>query len=318
MAALWGLVTLAGVAALSSAWTGLPVPARLPSAGAVAVTTSYGFALAVRAGGRPLLTGALALLLSGGAVLSGQPVLLSGAAVSTAVLGAVLGIVATVPAVRFPAVVRECLIAALVAAVAALAANGYDAHVAPQRAAYLALGMSLAGALALVYRLGGGLHGLGNRGTIMVATGVGVLAISLAYTEALARWGPPGLVGNIEQTTSHVRAAIGAVPRPIEFLLGFPVLAWGVSTRARRRQGWWAAVFGAAGLSGLATSLLHPSLSLLEAGLSLLYSLVVGLFLGYLVIRADRFLSGARGRRARRAEEAAAHRPEPGRLHALM
>ena len=55
-----------------------------------------------------------------------------------------------------------------------------------------------------------------------------------------------------------------------------------------------------------------------EVGLGTAYSLVAGLLLGYLVIRADSFLSGARGRRARRAEEASAHRPEPGRSHALL
>jgi peptidoglycan/LPS O-acetylase OafA/YrhL len=104
----------------------------------------------------------------------------------------------------------------------------------------------------------------------------------------------------------------------MEFLLGFPVLAWGVYTRARRRQGWWAAVFGAAGLAVVAGSLLDPAVSLPEAGLTVVYSLVLGLLLGYLVIRADRFLSGDRGRRARRAEEAAAHRPEPGRLRPLL
>ena len=53
-------------------------------------------------------------------------------------------------------------------------------------------------------------------------------------------------------------------------------------------------------------------------GLGTAYSLVAGLLLGYLVIRADSFLSGARGRRARRAEEASAHRPEPGRSHPLL
>ncbi len=109
-----------------------------------------------------------------------------------------------------------------------------------------------------------------------------------------------------------------AVPRPMEVLLGFPGLAWSVSTRARRRQGWWAAVFGAAGLAAVAASLLDPTVSLVEAGLSLVYSLVLGLLFGYLVIRADRFLSGARGRRARSEEAAAAHRPEPGRLQALL
>jgi len=48
------------------------------------------------------------------------------------------------------------------------------------------------------------------------------------------------------------------------------------------------------------------------------YSAVAGLLLGYLVIRVDAFLTGTRGRRARRLEAAAAHRPEPGRMHALL
>ena len=55
-----------------------------------------------------------------------------------------------------------------------------------------------------------------------------------------------------------------------------------------------------------------------EAGLTSLYSLVLGLLVGYAVIRADLFLAGARGRRARRLEELAAHRPEPGRLQPLL
>jgi hypothetical protein len=40
--------------------------------------------------------------------------------------------------------------------------------------------------------------------------------------------------------------------------------------------------------------------------------------LGYLVVRVDAFLSGTRGARARRAEEATAHRPEPRRTSALL
>lgn len=315
---MWALFTGAGLLAVVAGWTAVQVPSQVPLVGAVMVSTGYAFALAARAGGRPFIAGALALVLAAGAAATGLPVLLAGAAVTTAVLGAVLGMLATVPAVRFPDAVRECAIAALVAVGAAFAANAYDAQVSLERAGYLTLAMAIAGGLALVYRLGGGLHGLGRRGTIMVASGVALLAVSLAYTEALARWGPPGLVESIAHVTTDLRAMIGAVPRPTEFLLGFPVLAWSVSTRARRRQGWWAAVFGTAGLAVVATSLLNPAFALVEAGLSLLYSLVLGLALGYLLIRADRFLSGARGRRARRAEEASAHRPEPGRVHALM
>ena len=43
-----------------------------------------------------------------------------------------------------------------------------------------------------------------------------------------------------------------------------------------------------------------------------------GLALGYLVIRADAFLTGTRGRRARQLEEQSAHRPEPARLDPLL
>jgi peptidoglycan/LPS O-acetylase OafA/YrhL len=152
----------------------------------------------------------------------------------------------------------------------------------------------------------------------MLAGGLALLAVSLAYSEALSRWGTPEVVGQLTRTTADLRATIGAVPRPIEFLVGYPALAWGVSSRARRRQGWWGTGFGAAGLAVVTVTLLNRELALTEAGLGLVYSLVIGLVLGFLVIRADTFLSGARGRRARRAEEASAHRPEPGRLRPLM
>ena len=314
----WLLLTLAGLAAVVAGWTTVAVPALVPQLGSVVVTASLALGLSVRTGGRPLIAGALALVLAGSAVASGQPVLLAGAAVCTAVLGALLGVMATTPAAGFPVVVRESLVAVAVAVAAAFAANGYDARLSLDRAGYLVLGLSMLGALVLVYRLGAGLTGLGTRGVIMVAGGVGLLAVTLAYTEALSRWGPPGLVGNIEQATDQVRAAIGAMPRPTEFLVGFPVLAWGVFSRARRRQGWWGAGFGAAGLAAVATTLLDPRMSLFEFGLGLFYNLVLGLSLGLLLIRTDIFLSGARGRRARQAEEAAAHRPEPGRLHPLL
>jgi hypothetical protein len=222
----------------------------------------------------------------------------------------------TIPAARVRAVARECLLAALVAMTAAFAANAYDARVSLERAGYLVLGLALLGALALAYRLAAGLHGLGRRGAVMLVSGIGLLAVSLAYTEALSRWGSPELVDSVERTTRDLAHLVGAVPRPTAFVLGIPALAWGVSTRARRRQGWWGTGFGAAGLAVVAASLLDPQVSLVAAGLATAYSLLVGLV--YLVIRADSFLSGARGRRARRMEEASAHRPEPGRTRPLL
>lgn len=314
----WLLLVLAGAAGVASGWTTLVLPSWVPQAGAVAVTSAYALGLTARTGGRPLLFGALALALAAGAVLSGVPVLLSAAAVSTAVLGAVLGVMSTSPAARFPAVIWECLVATLVAVVAGFASEAYDAPLSVARVEYVVLGLTLLGAIAVVYRLGAGLRGLGGRGTVAVLTGVALLAAMLAYSEALARWGSPGLVQGVRQTTADLRATVGAVPRPIEVLLGFPALAWGVSTRARRRQGWWLCAFGAAGLSVVTVSLLNPRVSLTEAGLRLLYGFALGMLVGYLVIRADSFLTGTRGRGARRAESAAAHRPEPGRTHALL
>ncbi len=315
---LWAALTLAGVLAVTVVWTPYAAPAWVPEAGAATLTTTLALALAVRTGGRPVLTGALTAVLAAAAVLTQQPMLLAAAAVSTATIGAVLGVMVTHPAARFVAVARECLLAVLVAVTAAFAANAYDARVSLERAGYLVLGLSLLGSLTLASRLAAGLHGLGRRGAVMLVSGIGLLAVSLAYTEALTRWGSPELVDTVERTTRDIARVVGAVPRPTEFLLGIPALAWGVSTRARRRQGWWGTGFGAAGLAVVATSLLDPEASLVEAGLATAYSLVAGLLLGYLVIRADSFLSGARGRRARRIEEASAHRPEPGRTRPLL
>jgi hypothetical protein len=319
---LWFVAVLAAVAALVGALVVDQLPVTLPfwvaEAGAVTLTTAYTVALGVRTGGRPVIAGLLALVLTVAAVVTAVPVLLAGAAVSTAAVGAVLGVLATKPAARFPGVVREVLIAVAVAAAAALAADGYGARVSLERSGYLALALALLTALVLVFRLGAGFQGLGTRGAVVVVGGLALLAVTLAYTEALSRWGSPGMIEAIDDAIAQLRDAAGAVPRPIEFLLGFPALAWGISTRARRRQGWWACAFGAAGLAGVSTSLLSTDLELREVALSTAYSLVLGLALGYLVIRADTFLSGTRGARARRAEEASAHRPEPARTAPLL
>lgn len=319
---LWRVVWLAAVAAgfvaVALPWAGAEPPEIVPLAGAVALTTLFTHGLAVRTGGRPLLSGGLALVLAGAAAVLQTPVLLAGAAVGTAVVTAVLAVMATTPAAGFPAVIREVSVAALVGVVGAFGVRAYGAEVSLERTAYLAIGFSLLGAITLVYRLGAGLQGLGRRGFVMLVSGVGLLTVTLAYTEALAKWGSPALIASIDGTFETLRDVAGAVPRPIEVLLGFPALAWGVSTRARRRQGWWVCAFGAAGLAVLAVSLLDPGTTLLEEALSVIYSLVLGLLVGYLVIRADLYLTGARGRRARQLEELAAHRPEPGRFQPLL
>jgi len=311
-------VTGLGLAMCVLGWTALDVPSWVPTSGAVMISTSYAVALAVRTGGRPYYSGLLCLVIAVTAVAWQEPILLSGAAVGTAVLSAVLGVMATKPAARFLVVAREVILAALVASVGAFAVEAYQAPVSVDRAGYLALGVALLGAIGLVYRLGAGLHGLGRRGAIAVVSGIALLFVGLAYTEALSRWGAGDLTNGVGDAITSVHDTLGGVPRPTEFLLGFPALAWGVSTRARRRQGWWVCAFGAAGLAVVATSLLDPHIALSEAALVLGYSLVLGLVLGYAVVRADSYLTGNRGRRARKLEEQSAHRPEPERIEALL
>ncbi|MEC9052024.1 MAG: hypothetical protein VX747_06160, partial [Actinomycetota bacterium] len=76
--------------------------------------------------------------------------------------------------------------------------------------------------------------------------------------------------------------------------------------------------FGAAGTVSIANALVDPSVALLESGLSVGYGLLIGLVIGYVVIRVDLALTGSRGRRARRDEQASAVRPEPRRTAALL
>jgi hypothetical protein len=88
--------------------------------------------------------------------------------------------------------------------------------------------------------------------------------------------------------------------------------------RARRRQGWWVCAFGVGATVPIAQALIDPTVARPEVGLAIGYGLVVGLFVGIVLIRADLALTGQRGRGARRAEEAAAIRPEPARIDALL
>ncbi|MGH8967601.1 MAG: hypothetical protein ACRDXB_20060, partial [Actinomycetes bacterium] len=142
-ATLWVLVTLAGLAALGLAWSPVTTPSWLATAGAVTVTTMFSFGLAARTGGRALISGVLAAALSTAAVLSGLPVLLAGAALGTAVVSAVLAVMATKPAPGFPAVVRECLVAVVVGVAGAFAVEAYQAQVSIERFGYLSLGLAL-------------------------------------------------------------------------------------------------------------------------------------------------------------------------------
>jgi hypothetical protein len=311
------LVVAGGVAALVAAL--VPVgPSWLDGAGSVAVVSAYAWALAARTGGRPVVFGALTLVLGVLALLLDQDYLRTGAAVMTCVVSAVLAVMATTPAVQFIGAARECVVAVLVAAVGAMATIGFGPVVSVVRFEYVTLGLAIVAAFGVVYRLGAGLHGLGRRGLLVVAIGGGLLAVTLLYAELLRRYGSQDLVDHLLGGVRWSRDHLGAFPRPIETVLGVPALVWGCHMRARRRQGWWLCAFGVAATAPVANALVNPAISLLECGLSVVYGLVVGLLLGYAIIRADLALTGSRGQGGRRLEEAGAVRPEPPRTAALL
>ncbi|MCD4532912.1 hypothetical protein LRP67_02300 [Nocardioides sp. cx-169] len=301
---------VAGVLSLGPEW--------LPGVGAVVVASTYSWALAARTGGRPVVYGTLAVAIGVVVLVSDEDYLRTGAAVMTCVISSVLGVMATVPAVKFVQAARECVIAILIACVGALATVAFEPRISVVEFEYATFGLALLAAFAVVYRLGAGLHGLGRRGAAIVLVGMVVLAVTLLYAELLRRYGTPGLVESLLDVVRWSRDHLGAFPRPIETVLGIPALAWGCHMRARRRQGWWVCAFGVAATSAVANSLANPAITLRESGLSVLYGLVVGLALGYLVIRVDLQVTGSGGRRSRRAEEAAAIRPEPARTSALL
>ena len=295
----------------------VPAPDWLDGAGAVAVVTALSWLLATRTAGRALVSAGLALALGVASLLVGGRVLPTGAAVMTCVVGSVYAVMVTVPAVTWWKAVREVLVAVCVAAVTAFAAVGFEPTVATERFDLASLFLALGLVFTIVYRLGAGLHGLGRRGMIVVATGLAVLVVTLLYAELLRRYGTQTFVSSVLDFADWTAARIGAFPRPLVVLLGIPALVWGTHLRARRRQGWWVCAFGVAATVPLATALVAPDSSYVEAALRAAYSLVLGLVIGYVLIRADLALTGTKGRRGRRAEEAGPHRPEPRRFAEL-
>ncbi|MGA8845315.1 MAG: hypothetical protein WB471_01725 [Nocardioides sp.] len=319
----WFVLVAAALAALISAMIQIG-PEWLGGAGAVVVVAAYSWALAGRTGGRPVVFGTLAATLGIGVLVAGRDDLATGAAVLTCVVSAVLGVMITVPAVTFARAVRECVLALLVAGIGALATVGFEPAITVDDFEYTTFGLALLAAFAVVYRLGAGLHGLGRRGVVIVVVGGALVIVTVLYAELLRRYGTSSLVDSSLDVVGWSRETLGAFPRPTVAVLGIPALAYGVHMRARRRQGWWVCAFGVAATSATANALANPAVTFEEAALSVLYGLVVGLVIAFVVIRLDVFLTGSsgsnrsRGRRSRVDEEAAAVRPEPRRNQPLL
>ncbi len=296
---------------------GSGLPEYVAPAAAALVTGAVAAALAHRTGGRPFVALTVALAMGAVAVAVDRDLLTAGMAFATAVLTGLLAVLVTTPAIDVPRAVREVAIVTALSVVGALAVAGYAPQVDADRFRYLAVGAALVGILGLVSGLGAGLHGLGRRGAVLLVAGTVLLVALIAYGEAVTRWANSGVVDAIEDVRSGLRTHLYAVPHPIETLVGYPALLWGVFVRARRRQGWWVCVFGVAATVSTACALVDPGVGPGRAVVGSAYSLVLGLLIGYLVIRVDLFVSGSRGSRARRDEEAHALRPEPYRTRSL-
>ena len=318
---LWVVVLVAATAGVVAVRVSGDVPDLVRQISGAALSTALALGLAVRTGGRPiwamLLTAAVAIT----ALVTDWEPLLAGAAVGTGVLAATLGVMATVPAATFGRAIREALVATAIGWIGAFGVVAYGTRarldVDLVRFGYAVLGLSLIGAIALVYRLGAGLHGLGRRGYLVAGGAVLMLAFALAYSEAIAQWGSRDLVGTIDDFRDSTKQLLHAVPHPIMALLGYPALVWGVFMRARRRQGWWVCAFGVAATAPSATRLVAQAVDPTSVVLGALYSVLAGVAIGYVVIRGEQSLTGTHGRRARRDEEAEAHRPEPARSEPL-
>lgn len=315
---LWAAVVAAGTAALLLAgWD--QVPGWVGDAGTVAVTAGFAVALTARVGGPTLVFGALALVLSTGVLITDIDLFRTGAAVLVCVLSGLCAVMATRPASHLLTTLREVFVSLVVSAIGALATVGYDPVADVARFRFVTLALAVVIALALVYRLGAGLHGLGRRGLAFVVVAGMLAAVALVYAELLQAYSDTFLVKAGDGLVDWSHEHFDTFPAPVATLLGIPALVWGTYLRSRRRQGWWVCAFGVAATVPFSYALVLPD-SWREIGLRLVATLIVGLLIGMTIALIDRRLSERRARRgARRARQAErqAPQPEPGRWRTL-
>ncbi len=292
-------------------------PDVMTRGGSVVATWMAIVMLARRTGGRVILIGLFSAASLGLVTAYPENWALAGAGVTAAAVHGVLGMVMSRPATGLRTL-RELLISALIGAAGAVVVTGYGVVLRPFRFRVMVLTLVLLGGFALAWRLGHGARSIGRRGAVLIGGGVVLLAVSVAYTQALRAWGSPDVVASVDDFKAWCEGQLGAVPRPIEALVGFPALVWGIATRQRRRQGWWMCAFGGLGAAGVATSLIQPTTSLVDSAAATGYDLVIGAALGWSLILADRLLTGGGGRRSRSIAPDLTERPEPPRFAPLL
>lgn len=292
------------------------LPDRISGALAAAFGVLVIAGLWARLGSRIWVASGVALLYAVIAVGLHNELMLRGAALITAAVASVFAVVVTTPAPRFRRAVAEVVLADVIALLGAFAVVAYHVDLKGDVFRYAVLVLALGGAFVAVYQPGAGLHGLGRRGYALIGGLVVLLVFAVAYSLALTHWGSHYVSDTVDDLRSWTHDTLGAAPHLLEVMVGVPSLCWGVFTRARRRQGWWMCAFGVAMTGSTATALIAGAVNRV-AFLGCLYSVVIGVAVGFVVVRVEQTFTGSHGRRARRVEEAAAHRPEALRWEPL-
>jgi hypothetical protein len=302
-----------GVLAAGTAVVAVPHPAWIERCGAALLLVVFSIGLTHRGGGHMRIWTVASTVLSLSALVTQLNLLVAAAAAVSAILASVWAVVITRPARSAVGAVKEFLLALVVAVSGTLAVAAWNAPVSFQRFNLVVLAASLTLAIAFVWNLGAGLHGLGKQNLAIIAGVAVVLVLLLAYSSFVRTHGSESLVEGITNATIWMRETVGGVPRPVEVFIGFPALVVGVSLRSKRRDGWWVLVFAVLGTGVLTTSLVSPGAYPSYIAMSTVYSVVLGVLVGL----AARYVAmRQRGSRASRAVMPT-QRSEPGRLAPL-
>lgn len=303
-----------GAAAATTSVVAVPHPDWIERWGAAVLLVVFSIGLTHRGGGHMRIWTVASAVLGIAAAASGVNLLLSSAAAVTAILATVWSIVVTRPTESALGALRELGLALVVAGSGTMAVAAWNAPVSFQRFNLVVLAASLGLAIAFIWNLGAGLHGLGRQNLAIIAGVAAVLVLVLAYSSFVRTHGSQTLVEAFSSSVIWMRETIGGVPRPVEVLIGFPALVVGVSLRSRRREGWWIQVFAVLGTGVVTTSLVSPGAYPSYIALSTLYSVVLGALLGLALRHVVLRQRGSRATRALVPES----RNEPGRLAPLQ
>jgi hypothetical protein len=322
LTALTLLLLAAGVAAaVTRFWIPAGVtnlPPHLPGYGSVVLTGVLIGLVSHRLIGPWRLATLLASGVGLAAVVTGRVWLVGGAASLAAVSSGVLAVVATRPGSSVLRTLREVVVAVAIASIGALAVGGYAAPLQIDTFRLLTIVATVLGCLVVAQRLGGGFDELDRRTMGIVVAAVFALVVAAVYSRAFDTWASQGLVDAVDSLGSRVHDTIGAVPRPLEWIVGIPALVWGVRSRALRHQGWWICAFGGIATGYIASSLGEPDVDLSEALLGSAYAVLIGVVLGLVLASLDSSPARPDARRSHQADRSPVERAEPGRRQPLL